>query len=393
MNPNAPVITSAVRTPIGAFGGALASVSAPALAAHAIKENLTRSRLEPAEVEEVVLGMALQANVGQGPARQAALFAGLPTSVSAWTVNKVCSSGLRAVMCAAQAILLGEAKIMIAGGMENMSQAPYYLDEARTGYRLGHGTLVDGMIRDGLWDPYRDLHMGSCAELCARENKIDRKAQDEYALESYRRASAAQKQGLFASEITPVMMRNRKGEITVAEDEEPSKADHEKLAKLKPAFEKDGTVTAANASKINDGAAAVTLMSFEEASRRSLKPLARIAGYATFSQAPEWFTTAPAPAAEKLLRRLEWRKGEVDAWEINEAFAVVALANIALLGIDAKRVNVHGGAVALGHPIGASGCRILVTLLGVLKQHGGKRGIAAICNGGGEATAMAVEIL
>jgi len=368
-------------------------VSAPALAAHAIKENLTRSRLEPAEVEEVVLGMALQANVGQGPARQAALFAGLPTSVSAWTVNKVCSSGLRAVMCAAQAILLGEAKIMIAGGMENMSQAPYYLDEARTGYRLGHGTLVDGMIRDGLWDPYRDLHMGSCAELCARENKIDRKAQDEYALESYRRASAAQKQGLFASEITPVMMRNRKGEITVAEDEEPSKADHEKLAKLKPAFEKDGTVTAANASKINDGAAAVTLMSFEEASRRSLKPLARIAGYATFSQAPEWFTTAPAPAAEKLLRRLEWRKGEVDAWEINEAFAVVALANIALLGIDAKRVNVHGGAVALGHPIGASGCRILVTLLGVLKQHGGKRGIAAICNGGGEATAMAVEIL
>jgi len=393
MNPNTPVITSAVRTPIGSFLGALADVSAPALGAHVIKENLNRSAMDPAEVDEIVMGSVLQANIGQAPARQAAIFAGVPASVSAWTVNKVCSSGLRAVMSAAQTILLGEAKIMIAGGMESMSQAPFYLDGARRGYRLGNGTLIDGMIKDGLWDPYHDQHMGLCGELCAREHKIDRAAQDEFAAESYRRALDSQKSGAFADEIIPVIIKSRKGEVTVNQDEEPGKVDFSKLTSLKPAFDKNGTVTAANASKINDGAAAVTVMSYEECKRRGLKPLARIVGYSTFSQDPQWFTTAPAGAIEKLLKRAGWSKNDVDLWEINEAFAVVALVNIALLGLDAKAINVMGGAVAMGHPIGASGCRILVTLLTALKQRGGKRGVVGICNGGGEATALAVEVI
>ncbi len=393
MNPNTPVITSAARTPIGSFNGALADVSAVLLGSHAIKENLTRSKLEPADVDEVILGMVLQGNAGQAPARQAAIYAGLPSSVSAWTVNKVCSSGLRAVMSAAQAVQLGEAKVMIAGGMENMSQAPYYLDGARKGLRLGDGSVVDGLIRDGLWDPYRNTHMGNCAELCAREHKITREAQDDFAAESYRRAMDAQKGGKFAAEIVPVVMKTRKGEITVKEDEEPAKVDFTKLSALRPAFEKDGTITAANASKINDGAAAVTVMSYEEAKRRNLRPLARIVGYTTHSQEPEWFTTAPAQAVEKLLKRIDWKKSDVDYWELNEAFAVVGIVNASLLGLDAKKVSVFGGAVALGHPIGASGCRILVTLLSVLREQGGKRGVVGICNGGGEATALAVEVL
>jgi acetyl-CoA C-acetyltransferase len=393
MNPNTPVITSAVRTPIGSFNGALADVSAPLLGAHALKENLVRSKIEPAEVDEVILGMVLQANAGQAPARQAAIYAGIPHSVSAWTVNKVCSSGLKAVMCAAQSVQLGEAKTVIAGGMENMSQVPYYLDSARRGYRLGDGTLIDGMVKDGLWDPYSNQHMGSCGELCAREHKIDRAMQDEFAAESYRRTQNAQKNGKFTREITPVILKTRKGETTVNQDEEPGKVDFTKLPTLRPAFEKDGTITAANASKLNDGAAAVTVMSYEEAKRRGLKPMARIAGYSTFSQEPAWFTTAPAYAIEKLLKRLDWKKSDVDAWELNEAFAVVGLVNVKLLGLDAKRVNVFGGAIALGHPIGASGCRILVTLLNVLHEMGGKRGIASLCNGGGEATALAVEAL
>jgi acetyl-CoA C-acetyltransferase len=392
MNPNTPVITSAARTPVGSFSGALADVSAMLLGAHALKDNLTRSKIEPGEVDEVILGMVLQANAGQAPARQAAIYAGIPKSVSAWTVNKVCSSGLKAVMCAAQSVQLGEAKVVIAGGMENMSQVPYYLDGARRGYRLGDGTLIDGVVKDGLWDPYSNQHMGSCGELCAREHKIDRAAQDEYAAESYRRAIEAQKTGKFAREITPVVIKTRKGETTVTQDEEPGKVDFTKLSTLRPAFAKDGTITAANASKINDGAAAVTVMSYEEAKRRGLKPLARIVGYSTFSQEPEWFTTAPAYAIEKLLKRLDWKKSDVDVWELNEAFAVVALVNIKLLGLDAKRLNVFGGAVALGHPIGASGGRILVTLLNVLHETGGKRGIASLCNGGGEATALAVEV-
>ncbi|RPH92834.1 thiolase family protein [candidate division KSB1 bacterium] len=393
MNPNTPVITSAARTPIGSFNCALADVSAVYLGAHVIKENLSRSHLEPGDVEDVILGMVLQGNAGQAPARQAAIYAGVPTSVSAWTVNKVCSSGLKAVMCAAQSILLGDAKTVIAGGMENMSQAPYYLDGARRGYRLGDGTLIDGIVRDGLWDPYKNQHMGSCGELCAREHKIDRAAQDEFAAESYRRAVESQKNGRFAKEIVPVVIKTRKGETTVSLDEEPSRVDFTKLSTLRPAFEKDGTITAANASKINDGAAAVTVMSYENAKRRNLKPLARIAGYSTHSQEPEWFTTAPAFAIEKLLKRLDWKKSDVDAWELNEAFAVVGIVNVNLLGIDVKRVNVFGGAVALGHPIGASGCRILVTLLNVLHETGGKKGVASLCNGGGEATALAVEVL
>jgi acetyl-CoA C-acetyltransferase len=393
MNPNTPVITSAVRTPFGSFNGALADVSATLLGAHVIKENCARSHLAPAEVDEVIMGMVLQGNVGQAPARQAAIYAGLPTSVSAWTVNKVCSSGLRAVMSAAQSVQLGESKSVIAGGMENMSQVPYYLDGARRGYRLGDGTVIDGMVKDGLWDPYKNQHMGSCAELCAREHKIDRKAQDDFAAESYRRALEAQKSGKLEGEIVPVVMKTRKGETTVKEDEEPSRVDFNKLSSLRPAFEKEGTVTAANASKINDGAAAVAVMAYEEAKRRNLKPLARIVGYTTHSQDPEWFTTAPAYAAEKLLKRIDWKKSDVDLWELNEAFAVVGIVNMQLLGIDAARVNVLGGAIAFGHPIGASGCRILVTLLSALRDRGGKRGVVGICNGGGEATAMAVEVL
>ncbi|HEY3294885.1 MAG TPA: thiolase family protein [bacterium] len=393
MNPTTPVITSGVRTPIGSFNGSLAQLSAPLLAAMTIKENLKRSKLEPGEVDEVILGEVLQAGVGQAPARQAAIFAGIPASVSAWTVNKVCSSGLRAVMSAAQTIQLGDAKVMIAGGMESMSQAPYYLESARNGYRLGNGTVVDGLVKDGLWDPYKNQHMGSCGELCAREHKITREQQDEFTAESYTRALAAQKAGKFAHEIVPVLIKSKKGESTVDTDEEPGKGDIQKLSALRPAFEKEGTITAANASKLDDGASTMTIMSYEEAARRGVKPLARIVGYTTYSQEPEWFTTAPAGAIEKLLRRIGWKKTDVDLFELNEAFAVVGIVNTQLLGVDPKKVNIYGGAVALGHPIGMSGCRIVVTLLSALKDTGGKRGIVGICNGGGEATAMAVEVL
>jgi acetyl-CoA C-acetyltransferase len=393
MNPNTPVITSGARTPIGSFNGTLAGVSATLLGAHAIKENLTRSKVEPGEVDEVIMGMVLQGGAGQAPARQAAIFAGIPSSVSAWTVNKVCSSGLRAVMSAAQAIQLGDLKTIIAGGMENMSQAPYYLEGAREGYRLGNSTVVDGMIKDGLWDPFKNQHMGNCAELCAREKKITREMQDEFAIESYHRAQDAIKSGRFKNEIVPVTIKSRKGEVTVDTDEEPAKVDFAKIPTLRPAFDKEGTVTAANASKINDGAAAVTVMAFEEAQRRGLKPLARIVGYSTFSQEPEWFTTAPAAAVKKLLNRIGWKVTDVDLWELNEAFAVVGVVNMQLLGLDPKKVNVNGGGVALGHPIGSSGCRIVVTLLNAMKEHGSKRGVVGICNGGGEATAMAFETM
>lgn len=373
--------------------GALSSVPAPALAAHVLKANLDRSQVEPKEVDEVILGMVLQGGVGQAPARQAALFAGIPDTSSAWTVNKVCSSGLRAVMSAAQTVSLGEAKIMIAGGMENMSLAPFILDRARSGYRLGHGSVNDLMITDGLWDPYKNIHMGQCAEMCAREYKITREQQDEFAAESYRRAQASIKDGKFKKEIVPVVIKDRKGEISITEDEEPGKVNFEKMTQLKPAFEKDGTITAANASKINDGASAVMVMSFEESQRRGLKPLARIVGYTTYSHAPEWFATAPAPAVQKLMRRVDWKVSDVDLFELNEAFSVVGLYNANEIGATSDKVNVWGGAVAIGHPIGSSGCRILVTLLHALQDRGGKRGVVGICNGGGEATAMAVELV
>ncbi len=393
MNPNTPVITSGARTAIGAFMGAFAAVPAPALAAHVLKANLERSQVDPKEVDEVILGQVLQGGVGQAPARQAALFAGIPDTASAWTVNKVCSSGLRAIMSAAQTVSLGEAKIMLAGGMENMSLAPYILDRARTGYRLGHGSINDLMITDGLWDPHNNIHMGSCAEKCAKEYKITREEQDEFAAESYRRAIASLKDGKFKNEVVPVVIKGRKGEVSIDTDEEPGNVNFEKMPQLKPAFEKDGTITAANASKINDGASAVMVMSYEESQRRGIKPLARIVGYTTYSHQPEWFATAPAPAVQKLLRRIDWKVSDVDLFELNEAFAVVGLYNAKQLGVSSDKVNIWGGAVALGHPIGSSGCRIVVTLLHALKERGGKRGVVGICNGGGEATALAVEMI
>lgn len=393
MNPNTPVITSGARTAIGSFMGALASVPAPALAAHVLKANLDRSQVDPKEVEEVILGQVLQAGVGQAPARQAALFAGIPNTTSAWTVNKVCSSGLRSIMFAAQAIALGDAKVMLAGGMENMSLAPYSLDRARSGYRLGNGSITDLMVNDGLWDPHNNIHMGSCAEMCAKEHKITREQQDEFAAESYRRAIASIKDGKFKAEIVPVVIKGRKGEVSIDTDEEPGNVNFDKMPQLKPAFEKDGTITAANASKINDGASAVMVMSYEESQRRGLKPLARIVGHTTYSQSPEWFTTAPASAVQKLLRRIDWKVSDVDLWELNEAFSVVGLYNMKEIGATAANTNVWGGAVALGHPIGSSGCRIVITLLHALKDRGGKRGVVGICNGGGEATAMAVEMM
>jgi len=309
------------------------------------------------------------------------------------TVNKVCSSGLKAVMLGAGLIESGENQIIVAGGMENMDLAPYYLPKGREGYRLGNGAVVDGMVNDGLWDPYGNVHMGNCAELCAREKKISREEQDAFAVESYTRALNAQKAGKFRTEIVPVTIKSSKGDMVVSEDEEPGRVKLDKIPSLRPAFDKNGTVTAANASSINDGGAAVVLMPLDIAQKRGVKPLARILGYATHSQAPEWFTTAPAGAVEKLLKRVGWKLGDVDFFELNEAFSVVAVANNRLLGLDGKNVNIWGGAVALGHPIGATGCRILVTLLHVLKEQGARRGIAGLCNGGGEATAMAVEML
>jgi acetyl-CoA C-acetyltransferase len=388
-----PVIVAAARTPIGSFGGVLKNVPAVELGAVAIREAMARAKVAPDEVEETIMGMVLQAGVGQAPARQAAIRAGIPNSSSAMTVNKVCSSGLKAVMLGAGLIEAGENTIIVAGGMENMNQAPYYLPKGREGYRLGNGTIVDGMVNDGLWDPYSNVHMGNCAELCAREKKITREEQDAFAVESYTRAMNAQKAGKFRTEIIPVTIKSSKGDTVVSDDEEPGRLKLDKIPTLKPAFDKAGTVTAANASSINDGGAAVVLMPLEMAQKRGVKPLARIVGYATHSQAPEWFTTAPAGAVEKLLKRVGWKLNDVDFFELNEAFAVVSIANNRMLGLDGKNVNIWGGAVALGHPIGASGCRILVTLLHVLKENGARRGIAGLCNGGGEATAMAVEML
>ena len=386
------VIVSGARTPIGSFGGALSSVPAPKLGAIAIKEALARAKVDGKDVDEVLMGCVLPAAQGQAPARQAALGAGIPASVGCVTVNKVCGSGLKTVMMAAQAIKAGDADILVAGGMENMSSAPYYLTQARNGYRMGNGQLIDGMIHDGLWDPYNDYHMGNAGELCAAEKKIDRERQDALATLSYQRAQRSVKEGLFAEEIVPVSVPQRKGDpIVVASDEEPFRGKIEQLAQLRPAFQKDGTITAGNASTINDGAAAVIVMSKQEADRRGLTPLATITGYAGAAQAPEWFTTAPAKAMANLLAKTGHEVADVDLWEINEAFAVVSLANTDELGIPEDRVNVRGGAVALGHPIGCSGTRLLVTLLHAMKQTGKKRGVVSLCIGGGEAVAVMVE--
>jgi acetyl-CoA C-acetyltransferase len=390
----APVyVVSAARTPIGSFLGTLAGVRAPELGAVAIKGALARAKLAPDAIDEVFLGNVLSAGVGQAPARQAAIHAGIPNTVPATTVSKVCGSGMQAVILAARAIAVGDADLVVAGGMESMSNVPYYLEKARTGYRMGEGKLVDGMIYDGLWDPYSQVHMGTCGDACAAEYKVSREEQDEYAKESFRRALSAQKEGQFDAEIEAVTVptRGREAPAVVKLDEGPSKGDPSKFASLRPAFSKDGTITAANASSINDGASALVLASEGALKQHSLEPLARILAYGGAAHAPERFTTAPAKAIESTLARAGAKKDEVDLYEINEAFAVVAMVNSKLCGLDPQRVNVRGGAVALGHPIGASGARILTTLLHAMRDRRAKRGLASICIGGGEALAVLVQ--
>ncbi len=390
---NEVYIISAVRTPIGSFGGSLATVSASQLGAIAIKAAVERAGIEPVQVQEVFMGNVMSANIGQAPATQAAKFAGLP-DIPATTINKVCASGTKALMFAAQSIALGENDIVIAGGMESMSNVPYYLDKARNGYRLGDGKIIDGLVKDGLWDVYNDYHMGSAAELCAADCNISREDQDAFAIESYKRSQAAQASGKFHDEIIPVEITDKKGNVTsIEEDEEVHSVKFEKIPSLKPVFKKDGTVTAANASTLNDGAAALVLMSRAKAEELGLKPLARILSYADAQQAPEWFTTSPSRAIPRALERAGIAADQVDHYEINEAFSVVSIANNQILNLDPAKVNVNGGAVSMGHPLGASGARIIVTLIHVLQQNGGKIGVAGICNGGGGASAMVLENL
>jgi acetyl-CoA C-acetyltransferase len=388
------VIVASARTPIGSFQGVLAPLSAQKLGATAIQAALARGNVPAEAVGEVYMGCVLPAGLGQAPARQASIGAGIPASVGAVTVNKVCGSGLKTVVMARNAIIAGEHDVVVAGGMESMSNAPYLLPKARDGYRLGHAQVIDSLITDGLWDAYKNVHMGDCGELCAKEKGITRADQDAFAAESYRRALHAQAEGKFKAEIVPVEIPQRKGApLVVADDEEPGRGDIAKLGSLRPAFQKEGTITAGNASSINDGAAALVVTSSDMAAARGWKPLARIVGVAGHAQAPEWFTTAPAGAIERLLGTVGWKKHEVDLWEINEAFAVVSIANNRMLELDPARVNVWGGAVALGHPIGASGARVLVTLLSALRDAGKRRGVASLCIGGGEGIALAVELL
>ena len=385
-------IISAVRTPLGSFGGSLSGISATKLGAAAIKAAIEKSGIDPAEVNEVFMGNVLQASLGQAPARQAAIYAGLGNNVPCTTINKVCASGMKAIMIGAQSIMLGDNEVVVAGGMENMSQVPYYLDNARTGYKLGNGAVIDGLVKDGLTDVYNNFHMGNAAELCAKECNITREQQDAYAIESYKRSAAAWTAGKFNAEIIPVEIPQRKGDpIIFKEDEEYKNVKFDKIPELKPVFQKDGTVTAANASTINDGAAALVLMSKEKAKKLGVKPLAIIRGYADAAQAPEWFTTAPAKALPIAITKAGLKQTDIDFFELNEAFSVVGLANINKLGLDGAKVNVNGGAVSLGHPLGCSGARIIVTLINVLKQNKGKYGAAGICNGGGGASAMVIE--
>lgn len=388
------VIISAARTPIGSFMGSLSALSAPQLGAVVIKEVVSRAKIKPSDVQEVIMGCVLTSAVGQSPTRQALLGAGLPKEVAALTIGKVCGSGLRSVMLADQIIRAGDADVVVAGGMESMSQAPYALKEARSGLRMGHSKMLDTMVNDGLWDPYNNVHMGNCAEKCAKEYKITREMQDEFAAESYRRAQAAVKEGRFKEEIAPVTIPQRKGDpVVVDSDEEPGKGKIEKLGKLRAAFDKEGTVTAGNASSINDGAAAVVVMSAGKAKSLGLKPLARIVAHAQASREPEWFTVAPADAMDEVLKKTGLKASDIDLWEVNEAFSVVSVFNNNKMEIPKDKVNVNGGAVALGHPIGASGARILVSLLYGMKQKSAKKGLASLCIGGGEAVAMVVEKL
>jgi acetyl-CoA C-acetyltransferase len=386
-------IISAVRTPIGSFMGGLSSVPATHLGAAAIKGALAKAGLDPKHIDEVFMGNVLQANVGQAPARQAALFAGIHHNVPCTTINKVCASGMKAIMLGAQTILAGDNACVVVGGMENMSMVPHYVN-ARQGVKLGDIKMIDGLVKDGLTDVYNQTHMGVCAETCAKENNISREEQDQFTITSYQRAAAAWEKGYFNEEIVPVEVPQRKGEpILVSKDEEFTNVNLERIPTLSPVFQKDGTVTAANASTLNDGASALILMSKEKMEELGLKAIAKIVSYADAAQEPEWFTTAPTPAVNKALQKANLSVADIDFWELNQAFAVVGIANTKKLGLDPSKVDVHGGAVSLGHPLGNSGSRIIVTLLNVLKQHGGKRGGAGICNGGGGASAMIVELI
>lgn len=387
------VIVSAVRTPMGSFGGALSSVSATQLGSVAIKGAVEKAGINPDEIDEVYMGNVLQANLGQAPAKQAAMGAGLNQDVPCTTINKVCSSGMKSIMLAAQSIMCGDNDVVVAGGMENMSAVPHYFTKGRNGQKLGDMKLVDGLVKDGLTDVYNKVHMGNCAELCAKEMRFTREQQDAFAIESYNRSAKAWSEGKFSDEVVPVSVAQRRGDdLIISEDEEYKNVKMEKIPTLRPVFDKEGTVTAANASTLNDGAAALILMSADKAKELKLQPLAKIKSYADAAHQAEWFTTAPAKALPIALEKANINTGDVDFFELNEAFSVVGLANIEKLGLDASKVNVHGGAVSLGHPLGCSGARIIVTLLHVLKHNNGKVGAAGICNGGGGASAMVVEL-
>jgi len=387
------LIAGGVRTPIGRMNGALAAVPAPRLAAVCVRQLIERYNLPAASIDQVIMGCVIQAGLGQNPARQAAIHGGLSSSVPASTVNKVCGSGLYSVMLADQAIRLDEAGLILAGGMESMSRAPYLLDQARSGYRMGHGQLIDSMIHDGLWDVYHQRHMGSCGDLCAREHGFSRRELDDFAVMSHRRAETAAASGCFSQEIVPVVLDSKEGSSLFDRDEGLGRLNEPKLRSLKPAFDSGGTVTAGNASSIADGAAALVVGSETRFRELGIAARAAIVGTAVHAQEPQWFTTAPASAIEKLLAKLRWSVGDVDLFEINEAFAVVPLYAARAVGIPLEKVNVHGGAIALGHPIGASGARVLVTLLSALERTGGTRGVASLCLGGGEAVALAVELV
>jgi acetyl-CoA C-acetyltransferase len=386
------VIVAAKRTPIGAFQGNLSSVLAPKLGAIAIKAVVEETGIDKTQINEVIMGNVLSAGIGQAPARQAAIYAGLPNSVEALTINKMCGSGLKAVMLADQAIRCGDAEVVIAGGMESMSNAPYLLQDARSGQRLGHGKMIDSLIHDGLWDAYNDTHMGNCAEMLSKERNYTREAQDKFAVTSYKRAQTAQAEGVFDSEIVPVKIPQRNGDsIFISEDEEPGKARFDKIPTLRPVFEKDGAITAANASKLNDGAAVILVMSWEKANKLGLTPIARIVAQASSAHEPEWFTTAPGKAIGKVLEKVNLSTNDIDLWEINEAFSAVTMAAIDDFKINPAKVNIYGGAVAIGHPIGASGARIFTTLMNGMTRTETKYGLATLCIGGGEASALIVE--
>ena len=386
------VIVSAVRTPMGSFMGSLSSVSAPKLGSIAIKGAIEKSGIKSNDIQEVFMGNVLQANLGQAPARQAAIFAGLPTNIPCTTINKVCSSGMKSIMLAAQTIKSGDNDIVVAGGMENMSSVPHYFDKGRIGQKLGDMKLIDGMVKDGLTDVYNNVHMGNCAEICAKEMSISRTDQDNYAIESYNRSAKSWSEGNFNNEIVSVNVPQRRGDdLIISEDEEYKNVKLDKIPQLRAVFEKDGTITAANASTLNDGASALVLMSADKANELGITPLARIVSYADASQEPEWFTTAPAKAVPLAISKAGLNISDVDYFELNEAFSVVGIANMKMLSLDPSKVNINGGAVSLGHPLGSSGSRIVVTLINVLKQKKAKIGVAGICNGGGGASAIVIE--